>query len=199
MVLDGEIHGKSGHAARGEGINAIYKAIDIVNRLRNLTFPAVSRRLGPIRINVTQIEAGTQHNVVPDLCKNSRRRAHDRCLYERTNLATHSRCRPRMLAHSSKRAIAPIIDSGNPSARCAPHVCRKNAVWLAHSERPSVNAVPFPEIRPRRLCPFAYRRRIHPPRRNPRSHPNLLYNPRRPHFSEREPMSAFIPTGNAES
>ena len=148
MVLDGEIHGKSGHAARGEGINAIYKAIDIVNRLRNLTFPAVSRRLGPIRINVTQIEAGTQHNVVPDLCKNSRRRAHDRCLYERTNLATHSRCRPRMLAHSSKRAIAPIIDSGNPSARCAPHVCRKNAVWLAHSERPSVNAVPFPEIRP---------------------------------------------------
>lgn len=69
MVLDGEVHGKSGHAARGEGINAIYKAIDVVNRLRNLTFPAVSRRLGPIRINVTQIEAGTQHNVVPDLCK----------------------------------------------------------------------------------------------------------------------------------
>lgn len=69
MVLDGEIKGKSGHAARNEGINAIYEALPVVERLRNLSFPNVSQHLGPVKISVTQINAGTQHNVVPDLCK----------------------------------------------------------------------------------------------------------------------------------
>lgn len=69
MVLDGVITGKSGHAARNEGVNAIYRALPIVERLRTLTFPKESPTLGPVKISVTQIEAGTQHNVVPDLCK----------------------------------------------------------------------------------------------------------------------------------
>lgn len=69
MVLDGEIKGVSGHAARNEGVNAIYRAMEVVNTLRNLTFDKVSDMLGPIKITVSQIEAGTQHNVVPDLCK----------------------------------------------------------------------------------------------------------------------------------
>ncbi len=68
MVLDGEIDGEAGHAARNEGVNAIYKAIDVVDTLRDLRFDKESRMLGPVKISVTQINAGTQHNVVPDLC-----------------------------------------------------------------------------------------------------------------------------------
>lgn len=68
MVLDGEIYGEAGHAARNEGINAIYNALDVVETLRALQFDKVSPMLGPVKISVTQINAGTQHNVVPDLC-----------------------------------------------------------------------------------------------------------------------------------
>ena len=69
MVLDGIITGVSGHAARNEGVNAIYNALPIIETLRTLQFPKVSPTLGPVKISVTQIEAGTQHNVVPDCCK----------------------------------------------------------------------------------------------------------------------------------
>jgi acetylornithine deacetylase len=69
MVLDGITRGQAGHAARNEGKNAIYLAIRDIEILRNFTFPKASERLGPININVTQIEAGQQHNVVPDECR----------------------------------------------------------------------------------------------------------------------------------
>lgn len=69
MVLDCVAHGKSGHAARNEGVNALYKAIDDINRIRNYKFEKVSSTLGDIKTTVTIIEAGHQHNVVPDECK----------------------------------------------------------------------------------------------------------------------------------
>ena len=68
LVLDCVSVGKSGHAAHREGINALYIAIDDINKLRTMTFPIVSKLMGPININVTGIQAGTQHNVIPDLC-----------------------------------------------------------------------------------------------------------------------------------
>ncbi len=68
MVLDGVVHGVAGHAARNEGVNAIYKAIDVIDTLRSLKFPKESAMLGPVKITVTKIEAGHQHNVIPDLC-----------------------------------------------------------------------------------------------------------------------------------
>lgn len=68
MVLDGVVRGVSGHAARNEGVNAIYKTISVIDTLRNLTFEKESPTLGPVKISVTQINAGTQHNVVPDVC-----------------------------------------------------------------------------------------------------------------------------------
>lgn len=68
IVFDAVTHGKSGHAARNEGDNAIYKAISDINSLRNYKFSKQSELLGPIKISVTQIDAGTQHNVVPDKC-----------------------------------------------------------------------------------------------------------------------------------
>lgn len=69
MVLDCTAHGKSGHAARNEGINAIYEALPSIDWFRTHLFERVSQFLGPVKMSVTQIEAGTQHNVVPDMCK----------------------------------------------------------------------------------------------------------------------------------
>ncbi|MFD2937269.1 M20 family metallo-hydrolase [Spirosoma flavum] len=68
LVLDCTAHGVSGHAARDEGDNAIYKAIQDINWLMAYQFPKVSPTLGPVKLSVTIINAGTQHNVVPDTC-----------------------------------------------------------------------------------------------------------------------------------
>ena len=68
MVLDITAHGKSGHAAREEGENAIYKILPDIEWLRTYRFPKESPLLGPIKMSVTQINAGTQHNVIPDIC-----------------------------------------------------------------------------------------------------------------------------------
>ena len=68
LVLDCTSYGKSGHAARDEGENALYKAFNDIQVLRNFSFEKVSDILGPVKITVTQIEAGSQHNVVPDIC-----------------------------------------------------------------------------------------------------------------------------------
>ena len=69
LVLDGVARGRTGHAARNEGDNALYKALDDINWLRTYQFPNVSEMLGPVKMTVTQISAGTQHNVVPDECR----------------------------------------------------------------------------------------------------------------------------------
>ena len=67
MVIDGYAHGKSGHAARNEGVNAIYEALDDLVWLRDYKFRKSSPLLGPTKMTVTVVESGTQHNVVPDL------------------------------------------------------------------------------------------------------------------------------------
>ena len=69
MVIDGVAHGKAGHAARNEGVNAIYKALTDIEKIKNFKFEKKSELLGEVKMTVTQIEAGTQHNVVPDTCK----------------------------------------------------------------------------------------------------------------------------------
>ncbi len=68
MVLDCTAHGKSGHAARNEGINAIYKAMKDIEWFMTYEFPKVSEVLGKVKMSVTQINAGVQHNVVPKDC-----------------------------------------------------------------------------------------------------------------------------------
>lgn len=69
MVLDCTVKGKSGHAARNEGENAIHKALPIIQWFENFDYEQESKWLGPIKMTVTQINAGTQHNVVPDTCQ----------------------------------------------------------------------------------------------------------------------------------
>ncbi len=69
LVVDATAHGKAGHAARDEGENAIYTALQDIVFLKNYQFEKTSDLLGPVKMTVTQIEAGTQHNVVPDSCR----------------------------------------------------------------------------------------------------------------------------------
>lgn len=66
MVIDGYTKGVSGHAARNEGVNAIYKALDDLVWLRDYKFRKESPLLGFSKMTVTQVESGTQHNVIPD-------------------------------------------------------------------------------------------------------------------------------------
>ena len=68
MVLDCTAVGKAGHAARNEGVNAIYEALPDIEWFRTYVFPEQSDFLGPVKMSVTMINAGTQHNVVPDKC-----------------------------------------------------------------------------------------------------------------------------------
>ncbi|HLW06363.1 MAG TPA: M20 family metallo-hydrolase, partial [Marinilabiliaceae bacterium] len=68
MVIDGTVEGKAGHAARDEGVNAIYKALPIIDFFQKYKFEKESEFLGPVKMTVTGIQAGNQHNVVPDQC-----------------------------------------------------------------------------------------------------------------------------------
>jgi acetylornithine deacetylase len=68
MVVDAVAHGQPGHAARNEGINAIYLALPDLEWIRTYQFPLVSPHLGPVTMQATMIQAGTQHNVVPATC-----------------------------------------------------------------------------------------------------------------------------------
>ena len=68
MVIDFVAHGKAGHAARNEGVNAVYKAVEDIDRIKNLRFHRHSDLLGDSCATVTIINAGIQHNVVPAEC-----------------------------------------------------------------------------------------------------------------------------------
>ena len=68
LVIDGEANGVSGHAARNEGVNALYIALEDIAVLRSVKFPKISPVMGEVKLTVTQIHAGSQHNVVPDRC-----------------------------------------------------------------------------------------------------------------------------------
>lgn len=68
LVIDAIVKGKAGHAAREEGENAIYKALDDLNKIRDYQFEKISPYLGKTKVTATIIQAGSQHNVIPDIC-----------------------------------------------------------------------------------------------------------------------------------
>ncbi|MBO5866409.1 MAG: M20 family metallo-hydrolase [Bacteroidaceae bacterium] len=68
MVLDCVAKGVQGHAARNEGVNAIYKAMEDIDWFKGYKYPESSPLLGDVKMTVTQVNAGTQHNVIPDSC-----------------------------------------------------------------------------------------------------------------------------------
>lgn len=68
IVLRCYVTGVSGHAARGNGENAILKAIEDIKWFSSYKFPLVSPMLGDVKMTVTMINAGLQHNIIPDRC-----------------------------------------------------------------------------------------------------------------------------------
>lgn len=68
LVIDATAHGVSGHAARNEGKNALYIALEDIENLRRYEFAKISPKMGKVNLNVTQINAGSAHNVIPDRC-----------------------------------------------------------------------------------------------------------------------------------
>lgn len=116
MVIDAIAHGKSGHAARNEGVNAIYEALDDLQWLRNHQFEEVSPLLGPTKMTVTVINAGTQHNVIPDECRftidvrtNEYHRNEDVFEYLSKHLKSEIKARSFRLGSSSISENHPIV------------------------------------------------------------------------------------------
>ncbi|MBO5498889.1 MAG: M20/M25/M40 family metallo-hydrolase [Bacteroidales bacterium] len=113
LVIDATAHGTSGHAARNEGKNALYIALDDINRLREHNFSRISPRMGKVNLNVTQISAGTAHNVIPDRCdfvidiRPTEQYTNEEILKELQDIFT-SELRPRNLAN---RSSATFVDS----------------------------------------------------------------------------------------
>lgn len=68
LVIDAVAKGVSGHAARNEGVNALYIALEDIDKLRNFRFDKKSDLMGDVKLSVTTIKGGNLHNVVPDKC-----------------------------------------------------------------------------------------------------------------------------------
>lgn len=120
VVLDCLTPGVTGHAARGEGVNAIYRAMTDINALRDFCFPTESAILGPISINITQINAGWQHNAIPDECKwVVDIRTTDAYTNEQTVCLLREAVRYSTLTPRSTRVRASVIPDSHPLVRSA--------------------------------------------------------------------------------
>lgn len=120
VVLDGIATGKAGHAAREEGVNAIYRAMEDISALREFHTPAESEILGPVKVSVTMINAGSQHNVVPDRCTYVVDvRTTDACSNEDTVNLLRKTVRWSELTPRSTRIHASVIPADHPLVKSA--------------------------------------------------------------------------------
>ena len=157
MVLDCVATGKAGHAARNEGINAITLAIKDIEWFNTYQFPEKSDFLGPVKMSVTIIHAGTQHNVVPDRCEFT------------VDIRTNEFYPNEKLFEQIKEQVnCEFSFELNPYEIGSPictksHHDGKRAVRFAHAQRPGTYAVPFRQDGPGKLRPFACGRRVYRP------------------------------------
>ncbi|MDO5128877.1 MAG: M20 family metallo-hydrolase [Prevotellaceae bacterium] len=144
MVVDCTAHGRSGHAARNEGVNALYIAMDDIAWIRNHQFRRTSDLLGPTKMTVTIVNAGTQHNVVPDKCDftiDIRTNEYYRNEFVLAHLQKHlkSECRARSFRLGSSK-----IDPGHPIVA----KCKKMGMKPFGSPTLSDQALmPFPSLK----------------------------------------------------
>lgn len=144
VVLDCTAHGRPGHAARDEGINALYIAVEDIARLRNFRFDKESPLLGPVRMTVTQIEAGTQHNVVPAECRFVVDiRTTDACTNEETVEILRRSLQSEVVPRST-RIRASAIDRDHPLVRAAASVGAEPFVSPTTSD---MALMPFPTLK----------------------------------------------------
>lgn len=116
MVLDVTAHGRAGHAARDEGDNAIYHAMDDMQWFRTFRFERVSPLLGPVKMTVTIVQAGTQHNVVPATCTFTVDVRSNECYSNAELLAFISRHVKSDVVARSTRLNSSRIDTDHPLA-----------------------------------------------------------------------------------
>lgn len=144
VVLDCEAHGCSGHAAHGNGINALYIALDDINTLRNFRFDKVSPLLGDIRMTATMISAGTQHNIVPDSCRFVvDMRTTDAYTNEQTVEIVRAALKSDVVPRST-RIRASAIDAAHPLVRAAAALGRRTFVSETTSD---MALMPFPTVK----------------------------------------------------
>ena len=144
VVLDGLAEGKRGHAARNEGVNALYVALEDIQQLRNYRFERTSELLGDIKVSVTQISAGQQHNVVPDECRFVVDvRTTDAYTNEQTAELLQSVCRSTLTPRST-RLRASAIDEAHPLVRTARQLGRTMYVSPTMSD---MALMPFPTLK----------------------------------------------------
>lgn len=149
VVLDGRTEGVAGHAARNEGVNALYRAIDDIGILRAFRFPTESALLGPVKINVTQIEAGSQHNVVPAECRFVVDvRTTDAYTNAETARILQEAVRWSVLTPRSTRVQASVIEDSHPLVRAAVGMGLKPFVSPTTSDMALMHDIPSMKIGP---------------------------------------------------
>ena len=119
MVIDAVSKGKSGHAAREEGINAIDLAIEDISKIHAFKFPKISSLLGPVKTTVTVINAGKQHNVIPEICEFSIDCRVNECYTLEEVLETLQKLVKAELKPRSLRLKPSKIDSDHPIVQAA--------------------------------------------------------------------------------
>lgn len=144
IVIDGEATGVAGHAARDEGTNALYIALADIQRLRDYVFPKVSKTLGAVKVSITQIQAGKQHNVVPDKCQFVIDVRVNECYTNEAVLACLQSCCQSTLTPRSLRLQSSGIAPEHPLARAV------HALGLPTYGSPTLSdqaLMPFPTIK----------------------------------------------------
>ena len=146
VVLDCTTTGEAGHAARGEGVNAIYRAMADIDTLRQYRFPEESATLGPVTLNITQIEAGSRHNVIPDTCRwVVDVRTTDAYSNEATAAMLQAAVSPYTSAvPRSTRVRASVIDTVHPLVRAAVALGGDPFVSPTTSD---MSLMPFPSVK----------------------------------------------------
>lgn len=149
LVLDCVTPGKSGHAARNEGINAIYRAMEDIERLRGFSPERVSKVLGPIKVSVTMINAGTQHNVVPDKCTFvADVRTTDAYTNEETVKLLQDTVKNSLITPRSTRVHASVIGENHPLVKAAVALGRTPFVSPTTSDMALMHGIPSLKIGP---------------------------------------------------
>ena len=173
MVLDVTATGKAGHAARNEGDNAIYKVLDDIAWFRDYRFEKESPLLGPVKMSVTVINAGTQHNVIPDKCtfivdvRSNELYTNEELFAE---IKKHISCEAQA---RSFRLNSSRIDEKHPFVQKAMKLGTRS-FWFSNIVRPSLNVLPIGKNWSGPFVTFTHGRRIYHAERDRRSYRTLF-------------------------
>lgn len=149
LVLDCVATGKAGHAARDEGVNALYRAMEDIDSLRNYHPRKTSDILGPIKVSVTMIQCGTQHNVVPDKCTYvADVRTTDAYSNEETVELLRECVKWSKLTPRSTRVHASVIDRSHPLVEAAISLGKHPFVSTTTSDMALMHDIPSMKMGP---------------------------------------------------